>query len=241
MYSSYSYLDENRNGVIVIESEDEWPTTYWTASLYFEVVLTMYSLYPLDKTGNGTLSNNNKTLTIVIPQAPKYVLLTVGDFTKRYSFVDGGLDTSPELVYFPVTDINVLNVIGGYAQLKREAFVLFNDLPNTTKKEGMYKATLMIGKDIVGYAYGVRFLYAINQETYGFGGIIFPKVLFIDKPNFVTDIDFKFVDEGNVYSYTVSFDGERFTGPSSERFVYRPNQIPRFYTERSMAYFQFTV
>lgn len=241
MYSSYSYLDESGDGIIVIESNSEWTTTAWTMEVFFDVFYTNYSMFPLTKSGVGVLSNNGKTITIVVPQPPKYLLLTVGSFEKIYSFIEGGVETSSELVYFPNCFVNNLNPTGSAYNTK--ALVLFNDEPNTLLNNGLYKATLMVGDDIVGYAFGQRFV-RLNSSIssvsdYNFGGVIFLKVLFIDKPSVPVVMDFKLMNKGKVENYKVPFDGSQFVGPVSQRFNYSSSVDYRFSIERSLGYFYY--
>lgn len=241
MYSSYSYLNQSGDGVIVVESNSEWSTVNWVAEVYFEAVYTTYSMFPLTKSGVGSLSNNGKTITVVVPQPPKYLLLTIGSFKKIYSFVEGGIETSSELVYFPNCRISGMNTGNGIYNTK--ALVLFNDEPNTLLNNGLYKATLMVGDDIVGYAFGQRFV-RLNSSTsgvgdYSFGGVIFLKVLFIDQPTAPVVMDFKLINKGKVENYKVPFDGVDFVGPVSQRFNYSSSTNYNFYLERSLGYFYY--
>lgn len=241
MYSSYSYLNQSGDGVIVVESNSEWSTVNWVAEVYFEAVYTTYSMFPLTKSGVGSLSNNGKTITVVVPQPPKYLLLTIGSFKKIYSFVEGGIETSSELVYFPNCKISGMNTGNGIYNTK--ALVLFNDEPNTLLNNGLYKATLMVGDDIVGYAFGQRFV-RLNSSTsgvgdYSFGGVIFLKVLFIDQPTAPVVMDFKLINKGKVENYKVPFDGSQFIGPVSQRFNYSSSVDYRFAIERSLGYFYY--
>lgn len=242
MYSSYSYLDESGDGVIVIESNSEWNTVNWVAEVYFEAVYTTYSMFPLTKAGVGSLSNNGKTITVVVPQPPKYLLLTIGSFKKIYSFVEGGIETSSELVYFPNCRISGMNT-GTNGNYNTKALVLFNDEPNTILNDGLYKATLMIGDDIVGYAFGQRFVNLSSSTSgvgsYSFGGVIFLKVFFIDQPTVPVVMDFKLMNKGKIENYKVPFDGVDFVGPVSQRFNYSSSTSYNFYLERSIGYFYY--
>lgn len=226
-YTSSSYLDEDFTGVIKIYSDEIWPTTNWTAEVFFDSVYTEYDLYSVFKSGVGYLTDGGYTLNIDIPFPPKVLLLTVGVFAKEYNFIEGGVQGNKELVWAPSFLITHYNTTSSKAI---EGFILFNHLPNEVLQGGVFKATLAIGDDVVGFLLGDRFLKVTGTGgEYNFGGIVFSRCVWTSKPP-AGDLRFLLPLEDGVFSTTVDWNGATFTGPTSPRFNVLSDH--RFYLER---------
>ena len=215
--TAYSYLDENRVGIIQLVNDIEFESAAYTYKVFIDSVYTYYDLYPLNISGTGSLNSSNNVLTITIPQPPKHLELTVGSFKKRFAFTDGGTDDDKVLIYSPSFEVGDSN---DYKQCK--GFILFNLAPDTYATEETFRAALVnSSNEVVGYALGMRFLTAqpsSGSSRWGFGGIVFPRVIWLSKPSSTTELKFMVKLNSEIFSTKVIYSGTEFTSPTSSRF-----------------------
>lgn len=222
-----SWMDEDRVGHVVLSSDTVWPTASWTGESFISNVYTRYNLYPLLRSGVGALSDGGHTLTILLPFPPRNVTITVGSFSKRFSFFDGSVELSKELVYAPSFSVTSRN--SGIRSVN--GFLIFNGSPQDYVRESSVTAKLVVGEEVIGYALGLRFVNASGPGgmDYAFGGVVFPRVVWVERPSVPMTLEF-IVRLGVVHSYKVYWDGTQFTGPTSSRFNVQSSHT--FYTER---------
>lgn len=233
--TAYSYLDEDRVGVIQLVNDLEFESAAYTYKVFISNVYTYYDLYPLNISGTGVLNSTNNILTITIPQPPKHLELTVGTFKKRFAFTDGGTDGDKTLVYAPAFQVGNDN---GTTNCK--GFILFNLDPDAYATEETFRASLInSSNEVVGYALGMRFLTAqpsSGSSRWGFGGIVFPRVIWLSKPSSITELKFMLKLNSEIFSTNVVYSGSEFTSPTSSRFNVLSNH--KFIIERkSNTYF----
>lgn len=219
--TAYSYLREDFMGVIELHSDSVWPTADWSMYLYFEAMWTQYNLYGLQRTGTGVLSDGGKTLTVFIPSPPKVLKLTVGVYSKVFSFLDGGEDFGRELVFTSSCGVNE----GSVKTTGVQAFILFNGRPEDTLNGNAYRAwiTDAAGK-VAAYALGQRFTSVSDgSAVFGFGGIFFARVVWLEAS---PPGDYWFVfKEGSLVKRSVHWNGSTFSGLTSQRFNVKPGDV----------------
>ena len=215
-----SWLNTNNDGIITIHSHNEsFTSPNYTSDYYLSNVYTRVDLYMKTVNGIGTLSDNNMTLTITIPNAPKTLLIKTNGIEKIITFHDSLYTQSHELVYAPTIRINY----GGSYNIQ-PAFIYFNIDPETPTLAPYFKARLLQNGKVIGFALGKNFKYARNSTgslIWGLGGIVYHHVWMLENPTPGSIIDFTFPINGRTLSFPITFTGHTspyFTTPPSEVF-----------------------
>lgn len=237
-YTSSSYLTSQNDGKIFIKKLDgTFSTDFFEVFLYISNDIRYYNLYPYTFTGNGQLSQGDTVLEITLEEPPGEVriIADAGSFNKIFSFSADFFETQKKLVFAP-SGVRV----GGSSTL-HSAFLLFNCSDGGNFTTSALRATLYSGSKVYGYALGVRFTEASGSRNgstlqWGFGGFIFPRVIWLDKPSGPIDLTFGIKEGSKLYKSTVLWDGSNFvkTHPqfsvqSSDNFVVQRNQYTSFY------------
>lgn len=218
-----SYVDEHGVGHVRLESDSAWATSSWVMEAYFSTMWARYDLYPLTRSGVGTLMEGGKVLLITISQPPKRAKITVGSFVKIFSFIDGGIQVDHELVW--VASCGLRGSGESITTSGVAALVLFNGEPSVELGKSLYLGKLISGGAVKGYALGQRFVDVSDVSLhYSLGGVIFSRVVWYERPLVATA--FTFVVEGNRSErYEVMWNGSTFTGPLSTRFQVQPSHV----------------
>lgn len=211
--TSSSYMSEEGDAVIVLYNDHAFATSSWSAIPFYENLRTYYSLFRDPVHGVGELSNSDTTLTITVSNPASFLELTVGSFEKVYSFEYAvSSEKKGVLAYF--NDVDFLN--SSVTNVRNApAFVLFNAFKRLSevKVGSCYRASLVVGSEVVGYAFGEYSHDAWNGSSdYSLGAIVFGRVLWVNKPA-ESELNFMVSLNGTNYSYKISWNGSEFTGP----------------------------
>lgn len=230
-YTAYSII-ENGVGIINIFSDDGFSTTAFEKYGVFEGGFTRRDLYTLDYSGVGSLDISGKILTIEIPNPPQNVRIVIGDFDKVFAFYERDYTLQYSLVFSNAFKIGAPSDDAGLSEYKNlfrdsKGFLLFSNLPENRFNEGTYKAVLSVGKKVVGYTFGALFYRAYNTsgQSFGYGGLIFPRVFWVDKPINPTTLKFNIQVPDGVFSKDIHYDGSNFTEFFEEPYVVLPDHI----------------
>lgn len=237
-YTSSSYLTSQNDGKIFIKKLDgTFSTGFFEVFLYISNDIRYYDLYPYTFTGNGILLDGDTVLEITLEEPPGEVriIADAGNFNKIFSFSADFFETQKKLVFVP-SGVRV----GGSSTI-HSSFLLFNGSDGDEFTTSALRATLYSGSKVYGYALGVRFTGASGTRSgstlrWGFGGFIFPRVVWLDKPSNPIELTFGIKEGSKLYKSTVMWDGNSFvkTHPqfavqSTDSFTVQRNQYTSFY------------
>lgn len=231
-YTAYSII-ENNVGIIKIFSDSGFSTTTFEKYRVFDEVFTRHDLYSLDYNGSGVLDSSGKVLTIEIPDPPQNVRIVLGDFDKVFNFYERDYPHKYSLVFSNSFKMGAPSDDYGLAEFKgllrdSKGFILFSNLPENKLTEATYKAILSVGEEVVGYAFGALFYRAYDsnsEQSYGFGGLIFPRVLWVNRPTEPIDLKFGFQGPDGVFSKGIHYDGNNFVEFYEDPYVVLPEHI----------------
>lgn len=231
-FTAYSFL-ENSIGIIKIFSDNGFSTTTFEKYRVFDEVFTGHDLYTLDYNGSGVLDSSGKVLTIEIPDPPQNVRIVLGDFNKIFTFFERDYPLQYSLVFSNSFKIGAPSDDYGLAEYKNlfrdsKGFVLFSNLPEHKFNESTYKGVLSVGKEVVGYTFGALFYRAYSNasdQSYGFGGLVFPRVFWVNKPTQPVSLKLSIQVSDGVFSEEVYYDGNNFTEFFEEPYNVLPDHV----------------